>query len=275
MNNLSLTKSQIVDFQKTVLAQGELLYREMPWRTDTRPYYVLLSEIMLQQTQVPRVLQKFDEFINAFPTIEDLAHADFQEVLGLWSGLGYNRRAKFLHQTAKGIVAMGGFPTDVAELQKCPGIGENTAASILVYAFNQPLVFLETNVRTVLIYSFFQDCVEKIDERVLKDVAQQVLYTENPRKWYWALMDYGTEIKKTVGNFNRFSQKHTVQSKFEGSFRQKRAATLRLLLKNGPSTIEELAEKQSFTLDLMQELLQSLQHDSLIAESEGRFYIVS
>ncbi|MBR5434166.1 MAG: hypothetical protein IK117_07000 [Bacteroidales bacterium] len=275
METLRLSDSQIADFQNTVLKKGEELYREMPWRTDTRPYYVLLSEIMLQQTQVPRVLQKFTQFVEEFPTLESLATADFQQVLALWSGLGYNRRAKFLHQAAKYIVDKGAFPTEESELVKCPGIGENTAASIVVYAYNKPLVFLETNVRTVLIYSFFQNRTEKIDERILKDVAQRVLYTENPRKWYWALMDYGTELKKTVGNFNKFSQKHTTQSRFEGSFRQKRAATLRLLLHNGPLALDELAEQQNYSHELIQEIVASLQHDALITEINGRFCIVS
>lgn len=273
MNNIQLSAEQIAEFQQTVLAKGKELYREMPWRSDTTPYFILLSEIMLQQTQVPRVMQKFAEFIEAFPTLEDLAHADFQEVLAHWSGLGYNRRARFLHQTAQKIVENGSFPTDEAFLRSCPGIGENTAASILVYAFNQPLVFLETNVRTVLIYTFLNDQTEKIDESVLKDLARQTLYAENPRQWYWALMDYGTFLKKTEGNFNKLSKKHTTQSKFEGSFRQKRAAVLRCLLQNGPLTSQEISTLTNYDFALVEDIVVALQKDKMVTEVEGRVMI--
>lgn len=273
MNNIQLSAEQIAEFQQTVLAKGRELYREMPWRSDTTPYFILLSEIMLQQTQVPRVMQKFAEFIEAFPTLEDLAHADFQEVLAHWSGLGYNRRSRFLHQTAQKIVDNGSFPTDEAFLRSCPGIGENTAASILVYAFNQPLIFLETNVRTVLIYTFLHNQTEKIDESVLHDLAKQTLYAENPRQWYWALMDYGTYLKKTEGNFNKMSKKHTTQSKFEGSFRQKRATVLRCLLQKGPLDVSEISELIGYDLSLVQELIDALQKDKMVTEVEGRITI--
>lgn len=273
MDFKTLTQIQIAEFQQLVLRKGNELYREMPWRSDTNPYNVLLSEVMLQQTQVSRVLQKFEEFKIAFPTLQDLAQADFQDVLAHWSGLGYNRRAKFLHQTAQQIVQMDTFPTEATLLQKCPGIGENTAASILVYAFNQPLVFLETNVRTVLIYHFFQEKREKIEESVLKHLAEQVLYKQNPRQWYWALMDYGTYLKKTVGNFNKQSQKHITQSKFEGSFRQKRAAVLRLLLQKGPLTTTEIAELEALDVVLTNQLIESLLKDTLVVVENERICI--
>lgn len=273
MNNLQLSDSQIAEFQNLVLSKGQDLYREMPWRSDTNPYNILLSEVMLQQTQVGRVLQKFKEFKTTFPTLDDLAHADFQEVLAHWSGLGYNRRAKFLHQTAQQIIQLESFPIEQSILQKCPGIGENTAASILVYAFNQPLVFLETNVRTVLIYHFFQAEREKVEESVLKHLADQVIYRQNPRQWYWALMDYGTYLKKTVGNFNKQSQKHTTQSKFEGSFRQKRAAVLRLLLQKGPLTTEEITMLTNYDLTLVEDIVESLQKDKMVSKVAGRIVI--
>lgn len=274
MNNLQLSDSQIAEFQNLVLSKGQDLYREMPWRSDTNPYNILLSEVMLQQTQVVRVLQKFEEFKIAFPTLQDLAQADFQEVLMHWSGLGYNRRARFLHETAKKLCTFSTFPDDQTILQSCPGIGENTAASIVVYAFNKPLVFLETNVRTVLIYHFCNDVTEKVDESVLRNLAEQTLYSENPRQWYWALMDYGTYLKKTEGNFNKYSQKHTVQSKFEGSFRQKRAAVLRLLLQKGPLTADEISEFLLYETDLTQQLLLALERDSMISNISGRIVIV-
>ena len=270
---MHLSKNEIQDFRKIVLQKGAELYRSMPWREDCNPYYILLSEIMLQQTQVPRVLIKFQEFITAFPTIESLANADFYEVLSHWSGLGYNRRARFLHQSAIEIVKFGEFPKDVEILVKLPGIGPNTAASILVYSLNKPLVFVETNVRTVLIYHFFKDTTEKIGEKVLQDLVEQTMFVENPRQWYWALMDYGTYIKKTEGNYNKFAKLHTTQSKFEGSNRQKRAQILRLLLKDGSHTTLDISEKLHIDYELTAILLDTLHKDSLVREENGVYII--
>ena len=139
------------DFQELIWEKGRELYRDMPWRDDTRPYYVLVSELMLQQTQVDRVIPKFDAFITRFPDEAALAAASLADVLTLWSGLGYNRRAKYLHDAAKMIMAefSGIFPTTYDELVKLPGVGPNTAGAIMTYAYNQPVVFIETNVRTV------------------------------------------------------------------------------------------------------------------------------
>ena len=143
------------EFKALVLQKGTDLYRDMPWRRDTQPYYVMVSEIMLQQTQVERVVPKFAAFIAALPTVEALAAAPLAEVLGLWSGLGYNRRAKYLHDSAKQIVLQGTFPQTAKALQALPGIGKNTAGAIMTYSFNIPSIFIETNIRTVYLHHFF------------------------------------------------------------------------------------------------------------------------
>ncbi|MCA9327351.1 A/G-specific adenine glycosylase, partial [Candidatus Saccharibacteria bacterium] len=137
------------EFQRLLRQHGEELYRDMPWRSDTRPYYVLVSELMLQQTQVDRVIPKFQAFIAAFPDERILAQASLADVLKLWQGLGYNRRAKFLHDAAKHVVASGDFPLDEAGLVTLPGVGKNTAGAIMAYAYNQPAIYVETNVRAV------------------------------------------------------------------------------------------------------------------------------
>ena len=273
---MNFSKDVIQDFQELILTKGYDLYREMPWRLDTNPYYVFLSEIMLQQTQVSRVLVKFNEFITKFPNIKDLANAQFDEVLATWSGLGYNRRAKFLH-TSAGIIQNtynGVVPNSFSDLCTLPGIGPNTAASILVYAYNQPHVFVETNIRTVFIYTFFPDVTQKIKEKRIVQAVQQTLYTANPRQWYWALMDYGSYLKKTVGNYNKFSKSYTTQSKFEGSNRQKRAKILRLLLKHEKLLATEIAEKLSIDIALCTHLLDSLCKDSLI-QKDAQYYRIA
>lgn len=205
------------------------------------PYKILVSELMLQQTQVSRVIPKFNEFLMKFPNFTALAQASLAEVLIAWSGLGYNRRAKFLWQAAQTVQTdFGGvFPSTAEQLVKLPGVGKNTAGAILAYAFNQPVVFIETNVRTVYIHHFFQDQVD-IPDAAIDDLLQATLDRENPREFYWALMDYGSHLKQTVGNLNRYSKSYAKQSKFEGSRRQVRGQVLRALA-GKTMTAEELA----------------------------------
>ncbi|MDA3881729.1 MAG: hypothetical protein PF481_00420 [Bacteroidales bacterium] len=273
---MKLSQDIITDFQHTVLQKGQELFRHMPWRDDTNPYYILLSELMLQQTQVFRVVPKFQEFITAFPTISDLAQASFEEILSLWSGLGYNRRARFLHNSARLVDSEynGIIPKTYEQLITLPGIGPNTAGAILVYAHNQAVPFIETNIRTVFIYTFFPDTQDKIKEHSLSELVEQTLYTDNPRVWYWSLMDYGVYIKKTIKNYNAFSDKHTIQSKFEGSFRQKRAQIVRMLLQESGLKEDAIAKKMNQSGRLCSEIIASLVKDGLV-QKEGEGYRIT
>lgn len=208
----------------------------LPWRRPEHngsfdPYKIMVSELMLQQTQVARVIPKYEAFLVQFPTIAALAAAELGSVLTAWQGLGYNRRAKYLWQAANIIVEQGGeFPETIDELVKLPGIGKNTAGAIMAYAYNQPVVYVETNIRTVLIYHFFADEQTVADRDIVERMqALLALASDDARTFYWALMDYGTHLKQTVGNLNKLSKSYTKQSKFHGSKRQIRGAVLRLL----------------------------------------------
>ena len=207
--------------------------RHFPWRDVENPYYVFVSEVMLQQTQTHRVIDKFAQFIEAFPTVYDLAAAPLGAVLFVWQGLGYNRRGKFLHQAACIIVARhnGIIPDDPRLLVELPGIGSAPAASIAAFAYNKPTVFIETNIRAVYIHSFFPNQEKVADSELIPLIAQSVDQL-NPRQWYYALMDYGVMLKKTHQNPSRKSKHHTTQSPFEGSIRQVRGAVLRVMLAN-------------------------------------------
>lgn len=204
--------------------------RRFAWRNVDNPYYILVSEIMLQQTQTYRVEPKFEQFIQAFPTIEFLAQAELRDVLGLWQGLGYNRRGKALWENAKRIVTQynSKVPDDPEVLQTFAHIGPNTAASITAFAYNKPVVFIETNIRAVYLHTFFKD-QQEIKDNQLMPFIEQTLDHENPREWYYALMDYGVHLKKTLPNPSRKSAHHAVQSKFEGSDRQIRGRILKKL----------------------------------------------
>lgn len=207
----------------------------MPWRDEITPYQVLVSEIMLQQTQVPRVMQKFPAFIETFPDICALAKATLEDVLRAWQGLGYNRRAKYLLLIAQEVVDRwdGIIPDDPVVLTALPGIGPATGGSIVAFAYNLPVVFIETNIRRVFLHHFFHDASGISDKEILP-VVSRALNGESPREWYYSLMDYGTYLAGKIENPNRRSKHYAVQSPFEGSDREIRGKILRLLLERGP-----------------------------------------
>ncbi len=217
----------VTEFQRFLHQMGEELYRDMPWRQDTRPYYVLVSELMLQQTQVDRVIPKFTAFIAAFPDEHSLAQASLADVVKLWQGLGYNRRAKFLHEAAKKIAVDGVFPDDEARLIALPGVGRNTAGAIMAYAFNQPAIFIETNVRAVYIHHFFADS-DNVDDDDIRKLLEETLNREHPREFYWSLMDYGVYLKKQGVRPAR-SKHYVKQSPLRGSVREVRGQIITIL----------------------------------------------
>lgn len=239
-----LNPKQIAEFRETVWSYYRQNGREMPWREDPAPYKVLVSELMLQQTQATRVIPKFETFMYTCPDFASLAGKTLGEVLTLWSGLGYNRRAKFLHQTAQLVISdhHGALPDTLSELVRLPGIGKNTAGAILAYAYNQPVVFVETNIRTVYFHHFYSESHEPVGDRELEALVELTLDHENPREWYWALMDYGTYLKKTAGGRLGTSRHYVKQSALKGSLREMRGRILKALVE-GVSTEADLRKK--------------------------------
>jgi A/G-specific adenine glycosylase len=231
-----------------------------------------VSEIMLQQTQVDRVIPKFNEFIATFPTIQSLAVARLEEVLRLWSGLGYNRRAKFLHEAAKRVVdEYGGvFPDSAQDVMTLPGVGVNTAGAILAYSFNQPSIFIETNVRTVYFYHFF-DMQAEVTDKELREIVVETVDREHPREWYWALMDYGSYLKRNgAGQINK-SRHYKKQSPLKGSLREVRGQIIKQLA-NGSGTETEL--KIALKADeRFEKALQGLKKDGLVEETNGMIHL--
>lgn len=245
----------------------------MPWRQDTRSYYVLVSELMLQQTQVSRVIPKFKAFIAAFPNEQMLARASLADVLIVWQGLGYNRRAKFLHDAARKIMTdfQGNFPDSQEKLMQLPGVGKNTAGAILAYSFNQPAIFIETNIRTVFIHHFFAKSIAVSDKEIEQKLIDTLDY-EHPREWYWSLMDYGSWLKASGVRTNAQSKQYKKQSQLEGSVRQMRGKILQVL--SVTPELEYKLLKQAVKADERFEIaLTSLQADGLISRANTQIYL--
>lgn len=229
-------------FVELVAKKGRELYRDLPWRRTYDPYAIWISEVMLQQTQVSRVDGRWQRWLERFPTVDALAAAAPSDVLEEWQGLGYNRRALSVHRAAQAISEAGGvFPQDQKELVKLPGIGPATAAGICAFAFNLHGVYLETNVRTVFLHELYPQAegvpdseliplVELTCPRSTTGASDGAVGELTPRSWYYALLDYGAYLKKTIPNPSRRSKSHVKQTRFEGSHRQKRAELLRVLL---------------------------------------------
>jgi A/G-specific adenine glycosylase len=218
-------------FKKEIWSYYKKNRRSFPWREDLVPYNIVVSEIMLQQTQALRVVSKFQSFIQKFPDFETLAHASTAEVLKEWQGLGYNRRGLNLKRLAEQVVTKhnGKVPKTAEELIELPGIGPGTVGSILAFVHNIPYPFIETNIRTVYLHFFFKD-KEGITDKKLFPLIAKTLDNENPREWYYALMDYGVMLKKLHKNPSRKSLHYKKQSSFKGSNRELRSQILKKIL---------------------------------------------
>jgi A/G-specific adenine glycosylase len=224
-----LGSERVAEFQRVILGYLAEQGRDFPWRHTDDPYAILVSEVMLQQTQTDRVLPNYRRWMERFPRFEALAAATLAEVLAEWSGLGYNRRGRFLWEACKVMAASGGFPSTAALLEALPGIGPYTARAVAAFAWNRPEVFIETNIRTVFLFFFFPDASAVVSDAQLLPLIDQTLYRPDPRRWYYGLMDYGAALKKKVTNPNRRSAHYSRQSPFEGSLRQARGAIIRRL----------------------------------------------
>ena len=234
------------------------------------PNRILVSEFMLQQTQAERVMGKYEEFIARFPDVATLAEADLQSVLQVWQGLGYNRRAISLKETAVRVVQehSGRLPKDLDELMRLPGIGRSTAGAILAFAHDIPVAFIETNIRRVFIHFFFPDRENVKDSEILP-LVEQTLDTRNPRDWYYALMDYGAMLKTKMPNPNRKSAHYTRQAPLEGSNRQIRGMVLKLLLSCGTLREDELIEKLCKDSSRVQTILREMEREGFIQTAGG------
>jgi len=267
----ALDDGAVAAFRQRVYEHFERHGRDFPWRHTTDPYRVLVSEVMLQQTQTQRVVPKYQAFTQRFPDVAALAAAPADAVLTAWQGLGYNRRALALQAAARAVIAMhgGAIPSAYDALLALPGVGPYTAAAVRAFAFNLPDSFVETNIRTVFIHEFFPDAERVRDPELLPLVARTV-DLDNPRRWYQALVDYGAMLKES-GNAARRSAHHHPQSRFEGSRRQARGIILRSLLRDGPAHREALVARIPEWDARFEDALATLEQDGLVSRRDSTF----
>jgi len=271
VNNVEINK-----FKKEIWNYYRVHKRVLPWRNITDPYKIFVSEMMLQQTQVARVSKKYPVFIKTFPTFQSLAKARLSDVLKEWQGMGYNRRARFLHETAKIIVNnySGVLPSNVTELKKLPGIGAGTAGSLIVFTYNIPVPFIETNIRRVILHHFFKGKNGVSDERVL-EIVKKTMDKKRPREWYYALMDYGSMLpKKERENANTRSAMYIKQKPFRGSDREIRGNIVSFLIAHPSGTVRMIAKKYKKEEKRVQFILGILEKEGLIKKM-GQTYTIA
>ncbi len=254
----------VAAFQQKILSFYSGEKRDLPWRRTTDPYCILVSEVMLQQTQVDRVIPYYEKWIARWPTFGDLAVAEKSELLAYWSGLGYNSRPIRLQKLAQRVVELDSFPTDRDELLKLPGIGPYTAGAVLAFAFNLEVPCVDTNIRRVLIHEL--GLSEDISAKELEEIALSCVPKGKAREWYNALMDYGAMVKTARKTGIKSTSR---QSTFEGSSRQIRGKVLRLLLAEKKMSYDGLMQRiEDVRLD---DVLKGMIKDGVVVEDKGEF----
>ncbi len=260
----------ISTFQRIIYDYYEDHERSFPWRESCDPYHILLSEMMLQQTQTHRVLPFYEKFLSAWPTFTDLSKASLTDILSRWKGLGYNRRALALKKISEVSVEKygGTLPDDQRLLMELPMIGPATSAAILAFAYRKPSLYLETNIRRVLLYFFF-DGVEGVKDKQLYELLERILDQKDPKNWYYAFMDYGVFLKSKVPNPNRRSAHYTKQGKFENSNRQIRGELLTIFTQQGAVTLETIENALSFPGERIKCCIDALEREGFITVDDS------
>jgi A/G-specific adenine glycosylase len=248
----------------------------LPWRKTRDPYKILISEIMLQQTQVVRAERFYKKFLKQFPNFKTLAQADTASVLSAWQGLGYNRRALALKKTAEVVIkeSGGNLPADRQALERLPGIGKGTSGSLMAFAFNKPEIFIETNVRRVFIHFFFPRARKAVTDAAIERYIECTINKMHPREWYWALMDYGAAMD-TSANPNKKSAHYKKQGAFKGSDREARGKIVRYLLAQGMESRGNITNIAGVSNERLRNILSRLVKEGFIIRRGNRFGLIN
>ena len=269
---MELDSESVNAFQDKIMEWWKKNVRDLPWRKEPDPYHVLVSEIMLQQTQVNRVVPKYHEFLQEFPTIQDLASAEKKHLLAVWSGLGYNRRALWLREAAAEIVKRGEFPRNEKELRKLKGIGDYTSRSIMIFAFNEDIAAVDTNIRRVFIASGFAD--ETMSSKEIQSIAEKLLLKGRSRDWHNALMDYGAQV--LTSNVTGIAPL-TRQPCFRGSSREIRGVIIKVLTASDRLTLNQLVSSLEVECGIhdVESIMDQLISDGLVKSAGNKEYQIA
>jgi len=249
---------------------------DLPWRNTDNPYLILVSEIMLQQTQIERVINKYPLFIKKFPDFSTLARARTRSLYSVWQGMGYNRRAIALRNIAQSVTSppyQCNLPSDPDELMKLPSVGQSTAGAVAAFAFHQPVVFIETNIRRVFIHFFFREH-ERVSDHEIIPLINKTLDRKCPRNWYYALMDYGSAMRNLKDNPNRKSAQYKKQGPFAGSNRQIRGKILSILSEQKHLSMMTLEGQFNTSHDTIVKMIDQLCNEGFI-KRKGRQIMMS
>lgn len=261
--------SKIEKFHEKLFTWFEKNKKDYPWRQTTDPYHIMVSEFMLQQTQTGRVVPKYEAFIERFPTLESLATAENRDVLELWSGLGYNRRAIWLKEAAQTIHPLGEFPKTPKELKKIKGIGDYTSRAILIFTYNQDIATVDTNIRRIFIHEGFAS--QETSDKELFQIAEKLLPHGKSKEYHSALMDYGNTILTSAKT--KIKPK-TVQGKFAGSNRQYRGRIVKYLTGHLMGTKAEIIKNCQVPEEKIDQILSKLEKDGLIKKEKESFTLI-
>jgi len=261
------------EFREIVLNNYRQAGRKFPWR-GADPWGVTVSEYMLQQTQVERVIPYWEKWMSLWPQPRDLAKASLEDAMRAWSGLGYNKRCYNLKCGAAVIDKDfdGKVPDTPKTLLNLPGVGPYMSGAIACFAYNYPVVFIETNIRSAVIHCFFPDRDDVKDSEIIP-ILEDLLDRDDARTWHYALMDYGASIKKTTENPGRRSAHYVKQSSFVGSFRQARGKVIQALVSMGPGNAEEIGLASGLDGEKLYRVLEKLKTESMVAEEKGIYRI--
>ncbi|MEO8251800.1 MAG: A/G-specific adenine glycosylase [Chloroflexota bacterium] len=274
--------SALARVRSSLLAWYAADHRDFPWRRTTDPYAVLVSEVMLQQTQASRVARRFPAFMDRFPTAASLAAAPEADVLAAWSGLGYNRRALALRRAA--VVVSEGWPRDVASLERLPGIGPYTARALASLAFGEPVGVVDTNVQRWLVRRFGHSTAARPrDLQILADALARAGDAAHAAPWTHATMEFGAAICTSrnprcdacpiADGCPSRGIAATVpvprQVTFAGSDRALRGALLRALSEARGNSVMTRAARQLLPESAFDRIVAALERDGLLHRSRG------
>jgi A/G-specific adenine glycosylase len=265
---MKFSKGEVYKFQSFILRWWKRNKRDLPWRHTHDPYLILVSEIMLQQTQVFRVIAKYLEFIGRYPTVIDLANATLSDVIRIWKGLGYNRRALNLYSAGKMVVEKFGgvFPKTEEQLCSLPGVGLYTARAVLVFAMKRDVAMVDTNIRRIITHHFFGDIPQS--PRIIQAAADALVPKAKSWEWHQALMDYGALAMPRNRNRKQFT--NTIPFKDTPRFIRGRIIDL---LRDGnmrqSNLIQKCSENSKKSEDFIAEQINALIREQMISKTGG------